>query len=408
VIKLFGFEEELLMKVLVINCGSSSLKYQLFNMDTEEALAQGLVERIGLEGARLKHETPSTEKKVIEQPMENHRVALKAVLDALVNETYGALGSLDEIDAVGHRVVHAGEKYSESVVITEDVMDALKDCIELAPLHNPPNIMGIEAIQELLPNVTNVGVFDTAFHQTIPKEAYIYPLPYEYYEKYGVRKYGFHGTSHRYVSKRAADMMGKDLKDLKLVTCHLGNGASLAAVKNGKSVATSMGFTPLEGLVMGTRCGDLDPAIVTFIMNKENLSPGEMDTIMNKKSGVLGISGVSSDFRDIEDAASKGNERAQLALKAFDLRVKKYIAAYAAVMGGVDGIVFTAGLGENSADNREAIMEGLDFLGATLDTEKNNVRGKETFINTDDSKVKIMIIPTNEELMIARDTEELV
>lgn len=396
------------MKVLVINCGSSSLKYQLFNMNTEEALAQGLVERIGLEGARLKHETPSIEKRVIEQPMENHRVALKAVLDALVNEEYGALKSLDEIDAVGHRVVHAGEKYSESVVITEDVMDALKECIELAPLHNPPNIMGIEAIQELLPNVTNVGVFDTAFHQSIPKEAYIYPLPYEYYEKYGVRKYGFHGTSHRYVSKRASEMMGKDLKDLKLVTCHLGNGASLAAVKNGKSVATSMGFTPLEGLVMGTRCGDLDPAIVTFIMNKENLSPAEMDTVMNKKSGVLGISGVSSDFRDIEDAAAEGNERAQLALNAFDLRVKKYIAAYAAVMGGVDGIIFTAGLGENSADNRKAIMEGLDFLGAKLDLEKNNVRGKETFINTDDSKVKIMIIPTNEELMIARDTKELV
>lgn len=396
------------MKVLVINCGSSSLKYQLFNMDTEEALAQGLVERIGLEGARLKHETPSTGKKVIEKPMENHRVALKLVLDTLVNEEYGALTSLDEIDAVGHRVVHAGEKYSESVVITEDVMDALKDCIELAPLHNPPNIMGIEAIQELLPNVTNVGVFDTAFHQTIPKEAYIYPLPYEYYEKYGVRKYGFHGTSHRYVSKRASEMMGKDIKDLKLVTCHLGNGASLAAVKNGKSVATSMGFTPLEGLVMGTRCGDLDPAIVTFIMNKENLSPGEMDTVMNKKSGVLGISGVSSDFRDIEDAAAEGNERAKLALNAFDLRVKKYIAAYAAVMGGIDGIVFTAGLGENSVDNRAAIMEGLEFLGAKLDTEKNNVRSKEKFINTDDSKVKIMIIPTNEELMIARDTKELV
>ena len=396
------------MKVLVINCGSSSLKYQLFNMDTEEALAQGLVERIGLEGARLKHETPSTDKKVIEQPMEDHRVALKSVLEALVNETYGALKSLDEIDAVGHRVVHAGEKYSESVVITDDVMDALKECIELAPLHNPPNIMGIEAIQELLPKVTNVGVFDTAFHQTIPKEAYIYPLPYEYYEEYGVRKYGFHGTSHRYVSKRASEMMGKDLKDLKLVTCHLGNGASLAAVKNGKSVATSMGFTPLEGLVMGTRCGDLDPAIVTFIMNKKGLSPLEMDTVMNKKSGVLGISGVSSDFRDIEDAAAEGNERAQLALMAFDLRVKKYIAAYAAVMGGVDGIIFTAGLGENSIDNRQAIMEGLDFLGAKLDIEKNKVRGKETFVNTDDSKVKIMVIPTNEELMIARDTKELV
>lgn len=396
------------MKVLVINCGSSSLKYQLFNMDTEEALAQGLVERIGLEGARLKHETPAFGKKVIEKEMKNHRIALKNVLEALVDEDYGAIESLDEIDAVGHRVVHAGEKYSESVVIDDEVMDALKDCIELAPLHNPPNIMGIEAIQELLPSVTNVGVFDTAFHQTIPKESFIYPLPYEYYEKYGVRRYGFHGTSHRYVSRRASEMMGKDLKDLKLVTCHLGNGASLAAVKNGKSIDTSMGFTPLEGLVMGTRCGDLDPAIVTFIMNKEGLSPEEMDTVMNKKSGVLGISGVSSDFRDIEDAAAEGNKRAKLALDTFDLRVKKYIAAYAAVMGGVDGVIFTAGLGENSADNRESIMEGLDFLGAKLDPEKNNVRGKETFINTDDSKVKIMIIPTNEELMIARDTKELV
>jgi len=396
------------MKVLVINCGSSSLKYQLFNMDTEEALAQGLVERIGLEGACLKHETPTFGKKVIKKSMDDHRVALKYVLKVLVDEKHGAIKSLDEIEAVGHRVVHAGEKYSESVVITDDVMDALKECIELAPLHNPPNIMGIEAIQELLPTVTNVGVFDTAFHQTIPKESFIYPLPYEYYQKYGVRKYGFHGTSHRYVSKRASEMMGKDLKKLKLVTCHLGNGASLAAVKNGKSIDTSMGFTPLEGLIMGTRCGDLDPAIVTFIMNKEGLSPEEMDAIMNKKSGVLGISGVSSDFRDIEDAAAEGNERAKLALDAFDLRVKKYIAAYAAVMGGVDGIVFTAGLGENSIANREAIMEGLEFLGAKLDSKKNNVRGKETFINTDDSKVKIMVIPTNEELMIARDTEELV
>ena len=396
------------MKILVINCGSSSLKYQFINMENEDVLAQGLVERIALKGSRLKHETPGFGKKVIEDEMPDHRVALKHVLDALVNEEYGAIKDLSEIDAVGHRVVHAGEKYASSVIITEDVMNALKECIELAPLHNPPNIMGIEAIQELLPGIVNVGVFDTAFHQTMPKESFIYPLPYEYYEKYGVRRYGFHGTSHRYVSQRAADMMGKDIKDLKLVTCHLGNGASVAAIKNGKSIATSMGFTPLEGLVMGTRTGDLDPAIVTFIMNKENLTPQEMDNIMNKKSGVLGISGVSSDFRDIEDAAADGNERAQLALDTFDLRVKKYIAAYAAIMGGVDGIVFTAGLGENSSSNRESIMNGLDFMGAKIDVEKNNVRSVEKFINTEDSKVKVMIIPTNEELMIARDTKELV
>ncbi|MEA1975195.1 MAG: acetate kinase [Bacillota bacterium] len=396
------------MKILVINCGSSSLKYQFINMENEDVLAQGLVERIALEGSRLKHETPKFGKKVIEDEMTDHRVALKHVLDALVNEEYGAIKDLSEIDAVGHRVVHAGEKYASSVIITEDVMNALKECIELAPLHNPPNIMGIEAIQELLPGVVNVGVFDTAFHQTMPKKSFIYPLPYKYYEEYGVRRYGFHGTSHRYVSQRAADMMGKNIKDLKLISCHLGNGASVAAIKNGKSVATSMGFTPLEGLAMGTRTGDLDPAIVTFIMSKENLTPREMDNIMNKKSGVLGISGVSSDFRDIEGAAADGNERAQLALDTFDLRVKKYVAAYAAIMGGVDGIIFTAGLGENSADNRKEIMNGLEFMGAEIDIEENNVRGVEKFINTKDSKVKVMVIPTNEELMIARDTKELV
>jgi len=396
------------MKILVINCGSSSLKYQLLDMENEDVLAQGLVERIGLENGRLKHETPEFGKKVIEDNMSDHRVALKHVLDSLINEEYGAIKSLKEIDAVGHRVVHAGEKFAESVIISEEVKDALKECIELAPLHNPPNIMGIEAIEELLPGVVNVGVFDTAFHQTMPKESFIYPLPYEYYEKYGVRRYGFHGTSHRYVVQKAAEMMGKDIKDLKLISCHLGNGASVAAVKGGKSVATSMGFTPLEGLVMGTRTGDIDPAIVTFIMNKENLTPQEMDNIMNKKSGVLGISGVSSDFRDIEDAAAEGNERAQLALDTFDLRVKKYIAAYAAVMGGVDGIIFTAGLGENSADNRKSIMSGMEFMGAKIDIEANKVRSVAKFINTEDSKVKIMIIPTNEELMIARDTKELV
>jgi acetate kinase len=392
---------------LVINCGSSSLKYQLIDMSDESVKAIGLVERIGIEGSQLKHEVPGKEKMVKEVDMEDHKVALKHVLDAITDEDYGCIDSLDAIDAVGHRVVHAGERYAESVVINDDVIDALEECIELAPLHNPPNIMGIKAIQELLPGVENVGVFDTAFHQSIPEESYIYPLPYEYYKKYGIRRYGFHGTSHRYVAQRAAKLMGKDLEDLKLVTCHLGNGASVTAIDGGKSVATSMGFTPLEGLAMGTRTGDLDPAIVTFIMEKENLSPQEMDNVMNKQSGVLGISGVSSDFRDIEDAADDGNERAQLAIKTFDLRVKKYIAAYAAVMGGVDGIVFTAGLGENSPSNRKEICSGLEFMGVTLDEDKNDFRGEERLVNTDDSKVKVMVIPTNEELMIARDTAEL-
>ncbi|MGM0379992.1 MAG: acetate/propionate family kinase [Bacillota bacterium] len=396
------------MNILVINCGSSSLKYQLINMENEDVLTQGLVERIGIEGSRLKQETPGKEEKVIQTEMKDHEVALKNVLDAIVNEEYGAIKDLSAIDAVGHRVVHAGEKYSKSVIIDEDVIKGIEDCIDLAPLHNPPNLMGIKAIQNLLPNVKNVAVFDTAFHQSMPEESYIYPLPYEYYEKYKVRRYGFHGTSHRFVTKKACEMMGKKPEEVNLVTCHLGNGASLAAVKGGKSVATSMGFTPLEGLAMGTRTGDLDPAIVTFLMEKEGLDPKEMDNIMNKKSGVLGISGVSSDFRDIEDAAAEGNKRAKLALKTFDLRVKKYIAAYSAVMGGVDGIVFTAGLGENSIDNRKSIMEGLEFMGAKLDEEANKVRSEEKFINSDDSDVKVMVIPTNEELMIARDTKELV
>lgn len=396
------------MNILVINCGSSSLKYQLINMENEDVLTQGLVERIGIEGSRLKQETPGKEEKIIEAEMKDHEVALKNVLDAIVNEEYGAIKDLSAIDAVGHRVVHGGEKYSESVIIDDDVIKGIEDCIDLAPLHNPPNLTGIKAIQKLLPDVKNIGVFDTAFHQSMPEESYIYPLPYEYYEKYKVRRYGFHGTSHRFVTKKAAEMMGKDPEEVNLVTCHLGNGASLAAVKGGKSVATSMGFTPLEGLAMGTRTGDLDPAIVTFLMEKEGLDPKEMDNIMNKKSGVLGISGVSSDFRDIEDAASEGNKRAKLALKTFDLRVKKYIAAYSAVMGGVDGIVFTAGIGENSIDNRKSIMEGLEFMGAKLDEEANKVRSEEKFIHSEDSDVKVMVIPTNEELMIARDTKKLV
>ncbi|WZL74803.1 acetate kinase [Clostridiaceae bacterium 35-E11] len=393
------------MNVLVINCGSSSLKYQLIDMRDESVLAKGLVERIGIEGSVLKHEVK--EKVVIEQPMQDHKVALKLVLDALVDEKHGAIKDMSEISAVGHRVVHAGEKFSNSVIINDAVIDALEDCIELAPLHNPANLMGIAACKELMPETPMVGVFDTAFHQTMPKSSYIYALPYELYEKYGVRKYGFHGTSHRYVSQRAADFLGKKLEDLKVITCHLGNGASLAAVDNGKCVDTSMGFTPLEGLVMGTRCGDLDPAIITFVMEKENLDVQGVNNLMNKKSGVLGISGVSSDFRDIEKAAEEGNERAQLSIDIFNQRVKKYIGAYAAAMGGVDAIVFTAGLGENSISNREEICKGLAFMGVEIDQEKNNVRGKDTIVSTDDSKVKVLVIPTNEELMIAKDTQEL-
>ena len=396
------------MNVLVINCGSSSLKYQMFDMTDERVLAKGLVERIGIEGSRLKHEVEGKGKKTIEVPMKDHKDALAQVLDAIVHAEHGAIASLKEINAVGHRVVHAGEKYSQSVIVDDSVMKALEECIELAPLHNPPNIIGIKAIEELLPGVENVAVFDTAFHQTMPKSAYVYALPYEYYERDHVRRYGFHGTSHRYVSQRTAEMLGKPLSETKIITCHLGNGASIAAIDGGASVDTSMGFTPLEGLVMGTRCGDIDPQIVTYIMGKEKLTLEQMNDIMNKKSGVLGISGVSSDFRDIEDAAAAGNERAILALDIFHINVRKYIAAYAAVLGRVDAIVFTAGLGENGAESREEICQNLGFMGAILDPAKNKVRGKEAFVNTEDSKVKIMVVPTNEELMIARDTLELV
>lgn len=395
------------MNILVINCGSSSLKYQLFNMSDESVLAKGLVERIGIEGSRLKHEVEGQDKVVIEVPMNDHKEALTQVLNALVHESHGAVKALDEIHAVGHRVVHAGEKFSASVIVDDAVIAALEECIEIAPLHNPPNIIGIKAIQELLPNVENIAVFDTAFHQTMPKSAYVYALPYEYYENDHIRRYGFHGTSHRYVSQRASEILGKPAESLKLITCHLGNGASLAAIDGGKSVDTSMGFTPLEGLVMGTRCGDIDPQIIPFIMAKENLTLDEVNNILNKKSGVLGISGVSSDFRDIEDAASAGNERAQLALDIYHSSVKKYIAAYAAVLGGVDAIIFTAGLGENGPESREEICKGLEFMGATMDAAKNKIRGKEAIVSTDDSKVKIMVVPTNEELMIARDTIEL-
>ena len=396
------------MKILVINCGSSSLKYQLIDMETEELMAKGLVERIGIEGSRIKHETIGKEKKTIETPMQDHKRALELVMESLTNEEYGAIKSLDEIDAVGHRVVHGGEDFAQSVIIDEKVLKGIEDNVEIAPLHNPPNIMGIKACQRLLPNVKQVAVFDTAFHQTMPAESYIYALPYEYYEKYKIRRFGFHGTSHKYITNRAAEMLGKDVNEVNLITCHLGNGSSICAVKNGKSIDTSMGFTPLEGLAMGTRCGDLDPAIPPFLMEKENLSTDEINTLINKKSGVLGISGVSSDFRDIEAARDEGNKRAKLALDIFEKRVRGYIGSYMTELDHVDAIVFTAGVGENSIEMRESIVNGLKSLGIKIDTERNNVRGEDKLISADDSSIKIFVIPTNEELMIARDTKALV
>ncbi|MEG2193725.1 MAG: acetate kinase [Terrisporobacter sp.] len=397
------------MKVLVLNCGSSSLKYQLIDMSNEAVLCVGLVERIGIEGSILKQEKDGVEGKyIVEQPMKNHEEAIKLVLDAVVDPTYGGVKDIKEVEAVGHRVVHAGEKFATSVVITDEVEAALKECIELAPLHNPANIMGIDACKSILPGVPMVGVFDTAFHQTMPKKSYLYGLPHELYTKYGVRRYGFHGTSHKYVSQRAAAMLGKNIEDVKIITCHLGNGASIAAVDGGQCVDTSMGFTPLEGLIMGTRCGDIDAAILPFLMRKENLNADQIDAMMNKQSGVYGMTGISSDFRDIEDAAHNGDEKAQVALDAYAQRVKKYIGSYAAEMNGVDAVVFTAGVGENGIDMREMIASNMEFLGMKLDKEANKVRGKERVISTEDSKVKILLIPTNEELMIARDTVTLV
>ncbi|AYF54773.1 acetate kinase [Clostridium sp. K25] len=395
------------MKILVINCGSSSLKYQLIDMLSEEPIAQGLVERIGIQGSVLTHKV-NGKKHVIEEEMKDHKKAIALVLDALVNEEYGVIKNMDEISAVGHRVVHGGEKYAESVLIDDEVMEALEEFIKLAPLHNPPNITGINACKELMPTTPMVAVFDTAFHQTLPDYAYMYSLPHDLYEKYGIRKYGFHGTSHKYVSSVAAEILGKDIESLKLVTCHLGNGSSLAAVKNGKCVDTSMGFTPLAGLTMGTRCGDIDPAVVTFLIKELNYSVDDVNKLMNKESGVLGISGISSDFRDILKAAAEGNERAELALNMFKNKVIQYIGAYTAVMGGVDAIIFTAGVGENSEPIRKRIVSELGFLGIKLDLEKNKVMGEIETISTEDSKVKVLVIPTNEELMIAKDTKEIV
>ncbi len=397
------------MNILIINCGSSSIKYQLINMANKEVLTKGLVERIGIEGSRIKQETPGKEKVEINDPLADHGVALKYVLDAIINPEYGAIASMDEISAVGHRVVHGGEKFSGSVIIDDEVMKALEDCIELAPLHNPPNIMGIKACKELMPDTPMVGVFDTAFHQTMEAESYIYPLPYKYYEKYGIRRYGFHGTSHKYVTLRTAEFLGIDLKDLNIITCHLGNGSSLCGVRGGESKDTNMGFTPLAGLPMGTRSGNIDPAIIPFLMEKEKMSFEEINEVLNKESGVLGISGISSDFRDLEIAANEGNERADLALRIFEKGVKKYIGAYMATTGNIEAIVFTAGIGENSAFLREKICSGLEWMGVKLDKEVNNsIRGKEAVISAEDSRIKVLVIPTNEELMIAQETQELV
>ena len=396
------------MNVLVINCGSSSLKYQLINSDTEAVLAKGICERIGIDG-RLVYQKSGLDKEITEAPMPTHKQAIQMVLDALVNDKTGAIAELSEIDAVGHRVVHGGEKFATSTLLTEEVLKAIEECNDLAPLHNPANLIGIRACQELMPNVPMVAVFDTAFHQTMPEVAYMYGLPYEYYEKYGVRRYGFHGTSHSYVSKRAAEILGKNYEDLKIIVCHLGNGSSVCAVKNGKSVDTSMGLTPLEGLTMGTRSGDIDPSIVEFIAQKENLDITQVMNILNKKSGVEALSGVTSDFRDIENAANEGNERAALAQKVFSYRVAKYVGAYAAAMNGVDVICFTAGVGENDGRIRELVMEYLGYLGIGFDREVNAVtRGVEKAISTPDSKVTCLVVPTNEELAICRETVALI
>lgn len=395
------------MIVLVVNCGSSSLKYQLINMDNEEVMAKGLVEKIGLPDSQLTHKW-NGQKKEIKQSIPDHQVAVKLVLDILTDAECGVIKSMDAIDAVGHRVVHGGEEFAASTLITDEVMKALEKCSAMAPLHNPPNIIGINACKAIMPGVPQVGVFDTAFHQTMPAKAFMYGLPYELYKEDHIRRYGFHGTSHRYVAGEVAKVMGVPVEKLRIINCHLGNGSSLAAIKCGKCVDTTMGFTPLAGVLMGTRCGDIDPAIVLNVMDNHHLSTKEMDTLMNKKSGVLGISGVSSDFRDLGQAAAEGNERAQLALDMFHYQVRKEIGAFAAAMGGVDVITFTAGVGENGIEDRAAIAEGLEYLGAKLDPQRNNVRGKDALISTDDSTVKMYVIPTNEEIMIARDTKDIV
>ena len=397
------------MNVLVINCGSSSLKYQLINSESEQVLAKGLCERIGIDGSAITHQKAGGEKVKIEVDMPDHTAAVKLVIEKLTDASVGVIRSLKEIDAVGHRIVHGGEKFSGSVVITPEVIAAIEECNDLAPLHNPANLIGINSCREIMPDVPMVGVFDTAFHQTMPKKAYLYGIPYEYYRDYKVRRYGFHGTSHDFVSKRAAELLGKDIRDLKIIVCHLGNGASVSAVKYGESVDTSMGLTPLEGLIMGTRSGDLDPAIVTFLSQKLQVPAEEVVNILNKKSGVLGLSDhYSSDFRDLAEAAAAGNEQADTALETYAYRVGKYIGAYAAAMNGVDAIVFTAGAGENNAEVRSRIGQYIGFLGTNIDPEKNKLRGEEVILSDEGARVTTMVIPTNEELAIARETEKLV
>ncbi|MBS6927106.1 MAG: acetate kinase [Finegoldia magna] len=391
------------MKVLVINCGSSSLKYQLFDMTDESVLCKGLVERIGIEGSKLTHKV-NVEKLVVEEPMKDHTEAINHVFDALLDEKYGVIKSLDEVSAIGHRVLHGGDKLTESCIIDDKVKDKIREFIKFGPLHNPANLMGIEACEKLAPGKKNIAVFDTAFHQTMPAKTFMYAIPYEYYEDYRLRKFGFHGTSHRYITLRTQQLLGKE--DINIITVHLGNGSSIAAVKNGKCYDTSMGLTPLEGLLMGTRSGDLDPTVMTFLMNEKGYSADEMNQILNKKSGVLGVSGISSDFRDLEEEAKKGNDRAQLALDMFIERVKRYIGGYMAELGHVDAICFAGGIGENSSSMRKDILDTFEELGVKLDLEKNNTR-EEALISADDSKVKVYVVPTNEELMIARDTLEL-
>lgn len=397
------------MNILVINCGSSSLKYQLIDSDSEKVLAKGLCERIGIDGSAITHQPAGGDKITTQVEMKDHTDAVRYVIEKLTDDQVGVVKSLDEIGAIGHRIVHGGEKFASSVIIDDEVMKAIEACNDLAPLHNPANLIGINSCRKIMPEVKNVAVFDTAFHQTMPKKAYLYGLPYEYYEKYKVRRYGFHGTSHDFVSKRAAEILGKDRKDLKIIVCHLGNGASICAVKNGESVDTSMGLTPLEGLMMGTRSGDLDPAIISFLCDKENLTADEMVTILNKKSGVFGLSGgLSSDFRDLLQAAEGGNEKAVDTLDAYAYRVAKYIGSYVAAMNGVDVIAFTAGIGENNANVRAKVAEYLGYLGTNVNPEKNAIRGEEVILSDEGSKVVTMVIPTNEELAIARETLRLV
>ncbi len=396
------------MKILVLNCGSSSLKYQLFDMTNEEVLAKGICERIGTDKAILTHKPEGKDKYVTETAMPDHSVAVELVLGALTDKEHGVIEHIDDIGAVGHRVLHAGQKYSESIIVNEDVKKVVRECFDLGPLHNPANLIGIEACEKAIPGKPQVAVFDTAFHQTMPQKAYMYAIPYEYYEKYDIRKYGFHGTSHAFVSKRAAEFAGLDPENSKIIVCHLGNGSSISAVLNGKCIDTSMGLTPLEGLAMGTRSGDIDPAVVQFIANKEGKDINEMLDILNKKSGMLGLSGVSSDFRDLWDAAESGNERAQMALDVFCYRVAKYVGSYITAMNGVDAIAFTAGVGENDHDVRRIVLSYLGYMGIEIDLESNNIRGPERYISTPDSKVKVMVIPTDEELKIARETKALV